>query len=91
MEAIAHEYIVLNNEDNGIVSAKVVSSVELAKEYEAQIVSYIKKHSGAKEVKLEKVVDEDIIGGVIIRFGDYLLDNSISTQINNLKKELNIA
>lgn len=91
METIAHEYIVLNNEDNGIVSAKIVSSVELTKEHEAQIVSYIKKNSGAKEINLEKVVDEDIIGGVIIRFGDYLLDNSISTQINNLKKELNIA
>ena len=91
METIAQEYIILNNEDNGVVSAKVISSVELTKEHESQIVSYIKNKSGAKEVTLEKVVDEEIIGGVIIRFGDYLLDNSISTQINNLKKELNIA
>jgi len=43
------------------------------------------------KVVLEKIVDEEIIGGIIIRFGDYLLDNSISSQINNLKKELNIS
>ena len=91
MEAIAQEYIVINNEENGIVSAKVTSSVELTKEHETQVINYIKKYSNAKEVNLEKVVDEEIIGGIIIRFDDYLLDNSISTQINNLKKELNIA
>mgnify|MGYP000235829841 CR=1 FL=1 len=91
METIAKEFILLNNEENGIISAKVTSSVDLTTAHETQIVDFIKKNSGAKEVKLEKVVDQDIIGGIIIRFGDYLLDNSISAQINNLKKELNIA
>jgi len=91
MDSIAQEYVKLNNIENSIVAASVTSSVELASEHEAQVVEYIKKKSNAKEVVLEKIVDEEIIGGIIIRFGDYLLDNSISSQINDLKKELNIS
>lgn len=91
LEKIAVQYLLLNNTRNGIIEATVTSSVALTSDYENEIVSYIKKNSNAKEVLLKKVVNEEIIGGLIIRFGDYLLDNSISTQLNNLKKELNIA
>lgn|SRR5574344_1206917 len=33
-------------------------------------------------------VDEDIIGGMIIRIGDKVVDNSIKTKLNKLSKEL---
>jgi F-type H+-transporting ATPase subunit delta len=91
LPAIAKEYALLSNKKKGIINATVTTAVDLEKENESQIVDYIKTKTGAVDVELNKVVDSSIIGGVVIRFDDYLLDNSISTQINNLKQELNIA
>lgn len=91
LPAIAKEYSILSNRIKGIVSATITTAVTLDQENESQIVDYIKSKTDAKDVELIKEVDSTIIGGVVIRFDDYLLDNSISTQINNLKKELNIS
>ena len=41
-----------------------------------------------KEVVLDSHVDESIIGGVVIRIGDQLLDGSIKTQLNDMRKAI---
>ena len=42
----------------------------------------------AKEVDLTNCIDEDIIGGVILRYNDKMIDASIKTKINKLAKQL---
>ena len=39
-------------------------------------------------MELEFLVDESIIGGLIIRINDRVLDSSISKRLYNIKREL---
>ena len=41
-----------------------------------------------KEVVLDTHVDESIIGGVVIKIGDQLLDGSIKTQLDDMRKAI---
>lgn len=40
-----------------------------------------------KKIELEEVVDEEIVGGFVINYGDYQYDASIKTQLNKLQKQ----
>jgi F0F1-type ATP synthase delta subunit len=51
----------------------------------------VQKQTGAKEVVLQTEENTEIVGGLVIRFEDKIFDTSIQTQIQKLKKELNIA
>ena len=54
----------------------------------SEIMSYIKK-TGGDEIELTEIVNEDIIGGVIIKMGDKQLDASVTRKIKKLKKTFN--
>jgi F-type H+-transporting ATPase subunit delta len=78
-------------ESKGLVNVEVTSAAELDQSSVTSIKSMIAAHTGAKEVNLELSVNPGLIGGLIIKYGDNLMDTSITTQIRKLKKELNIA
>lgn len=48
----------------------------------------IKKQVGAKNINVETKIDKNILGGSIIRFGDYLVDNTLRTKLNLLSRSL---
>ena len=54
----------------------------------AEVISFIKKYDD-KKVELTEIVDENIIGGAIIRIGDKQLDASVSSEISNLRQMFN--
>ena len=41
-----------------------------------------------REPVLETKVDPDLLGGIVVRVGDYLFDGSVRTRIENLRKQL---
>ena len=41
-----------------------------------------------KQVKLDFLIDPEIIGGVVTRIGSTIYDGSVKTQLENLKEEL---
>jgi F0F1-type ATP synthase delta subunit len=41
-----------------------------------------------KNVCIEYLLDRTIIGGFRIKIGNYIIDNSVINNLNNLKKEL---
>ncbi|MQF69210.1 F0F1 ATP synthase subunit delta, partial [SAR202 cluster bacterium AD-804-J14_MRT_500m] len=54
------------------------------------IMEYVRRMIN-KEVVLETVVDTSILGGLIIRVGDKLLDGSTKNKLLSLKNELEAA
>lgn len=88
---MAKELIRIYNINNGITEAEVISAVGLDDKTIAQISDFVKSQTSAKTVNISVTVDQNLVGGMKILFEGKLYDNSISTQINNLKKELNIA
>ena len=84
---IAHEMQVMVDRENNISHGTVVSAIELDDSLKGNIQDTLEKITGNK-VTLETHVDPSIIGGVIAKVGDLVLDGSIRTQLNGLKESI---
>ena len=87
LDVVARQYILKYNEANKIQEAIVTTAVPLSKELEAVIMDKVKELTG-EEASLKQVIDEDIIGGFVLRVGDLQYDASIARNLSNLKREL---
>ncbi len=66
----------------------VTSTYKLDQEEEQEVLKGLGLES-FEEVVLENVVDPDILGGLIIRFGPYFLDYSLKTKLREITESLN--
>jgi len=82
---IAHAFVNLYKEHQGIIAAEVISAVPLDDDLRKKVNAFIQRHS--EKVELTEVVNDRIIGGLIIRIGDKQYDDSILKRINELKRE----
>jgi F-type H+-transporting ATPase subunit delta len=81
------QFVLQYNQIKGIVSANVVSAVELTEENRTEIVALVKAQVGANAVILKEKVDADLIGGFVLTVGDKQFDASIANSLNKLRKE----
>ena len=70
---------------NGEVQAEVTSSIILEKEQQVEVESAISKATGVKKIVLSMKVDKSLIGGLIVKIGSKMIDNSIKTKLNRLE------
>lgn len=88
LDAIADEFILQYRSQQGISSVTLTT----AKELSAEAIEGIKAKLNAsvntdKNIELETIIDESLLGGFIVQFGDRRYDASVSNKIFNLKKE----
>lgn len=84
---IAEVFQVMVDEDKNISHGSVVSAVELTPELQGKVQETLEKLTG-KKVELTVSVDPGIIGGIIAKVGDLVLDGSIKTQLASLKDSI---
>ena len=84
---IATSFINIYNKNNNIKEATVITASQINNKLESEILSKI-NISNSESVTLTKVIDPNIIGGFIIRFGGKEYNASVKQKLNNLKKEL---
>jgi F-type H+-transporting ATPase subunit delta len=80
-------YQKLADELKGIARASLVSAVELSSETIEKIRDSLSQKTG-KDIILEVAQDPSLIGGVVTRIGDLVLDGSVKTQLINMKEAL---
>jgi F-type H+-transporting ATPase subunit delta len=68
----------------GEVSAEVVSAHELSPDQVRALKAELKA-AGDREVKLTQRVDPAILGGLIVKVGSRMIDNSLRTKLQSLK------
>jgi F-type H+-transporting ATPase subunit b len=68
-------------------SAEVTSALPLSNEEQASVKKNVLDKMGAN-VAIEFRVDPQILGGLVIRIGDKVLDGSVSGQLEGLRKSL---
>ncbi|AUI70943.1 ATP synthase F1 subunit delta [Companilactobacillus alimentarius] len=85
---IADAYIRKYDEVHGIVEASVTTAIKIDDSQASNLKSVIKKRFSVNEVNLTKIVDSNIIGGVIIRVGDQIVDGSVIKRFNDIKNSL---
>ena len=85
---ICKAFRTLYNEDKGIQLASVTTTFLLTEEIRNSFVSQVKHITNAKEVELEESIDESLIGGYVLRIGDRQQDNSVSSKLKALRRNL---
>jgi ATP synthase F1 delta subunit len=75
------------DEENKLLPVEITSSVQLDKEIVAQIGDRIGEQTGQK-VELSSKVDPEILGGLVVRVGNFVLDASIRNRLNQLRKQV---
>ena len=72
----------------GIVKGKVLTAVELSTHTKNELTHSLKKRYGAKEIKLEEKINEELLGGFRIEVGDEVIDLSLKNKVRQLKEHL---
>jgi F-type H+-transporting ATPase subunit delta len=68
----------------GEITARVTSATALAADPQRALVETLRKEVGAK-VQVEVEVDPSLIGGLIVRVGSRMIDNSIRSKLQRLQ------
>ena len=67
-------------------TGEVVSAVPLSETQASQLKEQLLQVTGFK-VRLQHKVDPSLLGGLVVRVGDHLIDSSVATQLNLLKDQ----
>lgn len=86
-QEISEEFHKLELADKGLKQAEVTSAKPFSKDLEKQILDKLNDLVGSK-VELKKEVDENLIGGLVIRMDDQVIDLSTKRSLEELKNEL---
>ena len=70
----------------GVVS--VTTAVKLTEEQKVQLTNRLLEVTSFKQLEFNYEVNPDIIGGMILRIGDRVVDSSIRTEIDQMAKSL---
>ncbi len=89
LENVALEYTKLYDEQRGTEVATVTTALPLTDDLKVKVLAKVKELTG-KEVEVENIIDEDILGGFILRVGDIQYNASIANQLSKLKREFTL-
>ena len=67
--------------------AEVRSAVPLTKEQQDKLAKALSKSTG-KQVEVRVVVDESVLGGLVARIGDTVIDGTVRHRLDQLKEQL---
>jgi F-type H+-transporting ATPase subunit delta len=82
---IRAEYERLWDEENKLLPVQITSAVPLDEETVRSIGDRISEQT-SQTVELSSSVDPDLIGGIVLRVGNVILDASIRNRLNQLRK-----
>lgn len=81
-------FIAKTKEYKKIGVASVTSAAELSAEQKKKIVEKLLSSTSYNAFEMDYKVDASLIGGIVIRIGDRVVDGSVRNKLANLKKEL---
>ena len=84
---IAAMYNQFRDEAQGTVEAEVISAMPLTEEQKTAIATALKQRLG-RDVQLNCSVNEDLVGGAVIRAGDLIIDGSAVEHLRQLSSAL---
>jgi F-type H+-transporting ATPase subunit delta len=87
LPAVADQYQDLLDAEQGIERAEVVSAVPLDDAQRQSVTEMISAISSA-EVRLNTRVEPGIVGGMIVRIGDRVIDGSTKSRLQAMQREL---
>lgn len=87
LTSIAKLFEAYKAEDEGYIEVEVISAYPLSKEAKHDLTTTLEKTLG-KKIHMNVTVDKSLIGGVLVRAGDKVIDGSIRGRLQQLAKRL---
>ena len=84
---IAKQFEEFKAEAEGYVDVDVLTAFAFTKEEQQKFAATLEK-TLSKKVHMNVAVDKSLIGGVLVRAGDRVIDGSVKGQLQNLRKAL---
>ena len=88
LPAISHLFELLKAEQEKTVEVIVTTAYDLASEEADKLADSLKERLG-REVQISSEIDKSLIGGLIIRAGDMVIDGSVRGKLAKLSERLN--
>ena len=87
LRTIIEEFQRLVEDHRGVVRARVTSALPM---HDAELTGLVSALEGGlgKKVRVVSNVDPGIIGGLVVRVGDRIADQSVRTQLTRLREQL---
>ncbi len=76
------------NSVRGIAEATVTSAVPLSDEARSAVAEAVHRYTAAQTVQLHETVDQQIIGGAVVQIGDRIIDGSVRTRLDSMRRSL---
>lgn len=87
MQDVQEQFEVTRAKAENKVEAEVVSAFELSAQQTDELINTLKNKLGC-DITLTTTVDESLIGGVVIKAGDTIIDASMKSQLDSLALSL---
>jgi F-type H+-transporting ATPase subunit delta len=84
---IATEFQALVDADQNVSRGTIISAAKISGDLQAKVQSTLEKITG-KKVILATEIDPAIIGGIVAKVGDLVMDGSIKTQLAGLNESI---
>ena len=84
---VAAEFARLDDQRNGLTHATATSATPLPDDEVRKVAARLEELTGGR-VALETNVDPAILGGIIVRIGDRLIDGSVRGRLERLRNQL---
>jgi F-type H+-transporting ATPase subunit delta len=84
---IIEAFFILTQEAREKVTAEIITSVPLSEELSKRLETELSRVT-KKRVFLKPVVDDSILGGVIVKVADKVIDGSVRGRLDEIKKEM---
>lgn len=87
IEQIKGEYESIVNKHKGVVNAMAITAVPLSDEEKTTLKDKLSTLTG-KTIKLTNKTDKNVIGGVLVKIGDKVIDGTIKGRLEEMKESL---
>ena len=84
---IYKQFLGLIEKRNNLIRVTVTSPYKISDDLKNQILNLVNDISGADSI-IEEKIDSELIGGVVIRLGDTVIDGSMKNKVKQLRREL---
>lgn len=84
---VASQFQRLDDERQGIVHATVTAASELTQDEIRELTARLERSTGGR-IALEVEVDPSLLGGLVVRVGDRMIDGSVRGRLQRLRNQL---
>jgi F-type H+-transporting ATPase subunit delta len=85
---IIFEFNQIWNKEAGIIETEIISASELNKTILQDLNDYIIKLTKAKKIEVKEVIDKNLLGGVVLKYEDKIVDGSVRAKLSSLRKTI---